>query len=281
MVMEGIYMICKLKGFLIAVLFTHQVVVYATEQHNPVGSCVVTENICALEKATEVETHQPPKLIPFNQDLFNSYCTVIIERSSNNEYSLIRSFVFSSVLLSVFYINPLGLKVYEVCAGSHGSATNFLGAMVPKINFGSLVPKISVGLLWSGVKTLTRGIIGLGITTYMAAMALNLVLTCATSAKALYNASLSEEQEIWEAYKELSCEEQEKLWHAIIYEKFGNPTVEGSTETEGCCELVFLKKYGAGRVHFDPRNIEQVEVLLGIHATKSEDLRCDHICIST
>jgi hypothetical protein len=88
-------------------------------------------------------------------------------------------------------------------------------------------------------------------------------------------------QNTWEAYMIAPMAEQEKQWHTIVYEKFGKPVVLSLANTHVAIpvNLVFRKENGAGCVSFDPYDKEQVEILLGMHEKKHDDLRCKELSI--
>jgi len=81
---------------------------------------------------------------------------------------------------------------------------------------------------------------------------------------------------LWNDRENFMWEDQRKIWHEQIYALFGRPEVVGTFPVTGKYLLKGYKKYGAGQVIFDPFDLEQVKILLGIGRIE-EDLRCSKI----
>jgi hypothetical protein len=219
----------------------------------------------ALEPAVQ---HSTPFLVPFNKALFDRYCTATIARSETTESHHTGKLASASLQLSLHgvpllagFVNSCWACVSKGIAAHAGdvwkSTKNSLDFSSKSAGFWTLCK--GAGLIW------TAGML------YFCAHA------CKTHIQELSAKDFEQEQQEWREKKLLPRTEQELLWHTLVYEKFGKPTVSG--DMAGRYNIVFQKTYGAGRVSFDPQNIEQVEILLGIHAKKHDDLRCDHIDI--
>lgn len=72
---------------------------------------------------------------------------------------------------------------------------------------------------------------------------------------------------------------RQEIWHKEIRACFGNPIVEGSVPAVGKYYILGEKKSGAGKVIFDPFDLNQVKILLGIHERITENLQCKKITI--
>lgn len=83
---------------------------------------------------------------------------------------------------------------------------------------------------------------------------------------------------VWEERDDIVlAKQQQALWHKDILTRFDNPEIVGITPLTGKYLLKCHKKYGAGYVIFDPFDAQQVKILLGVHPSITEDLRCSKI----
>jgi hypothetical protein len=217
---------------------------------------------------TDTKKNTAPFLIPFDHALFKRYCATMVQRLYATYFAHLNIVCSASTVLAMCCVIP--------CIGY---VKNVIAAETPlqglREAIGMLTKNIDFSSLWAGGGTLIRSWFGFQC---MASLA-GTVTACLTSTRALYTVAYQNELESWEQKAILSTIEQEQIWHELIYEHFGNPVVINSTITSGSYHLVFEKKYGAGQIHFNPNNREQVIILLGIHTSKHDDLRCDTIRI--
>jgi hypothetical protein len=239
----------------------------ATEQMSPIVSTT------SYQDSTVPHCENTPILIPFNKLLFDRYCSNMVDQLITTKTQLDNAFIWSSGLLGVFYAMPIATKLLEAgyfCmnSGIPAYASSIWTAFKGNFDFSTI--GLSCGT-----------IMGLGYKTTMFLHYVSGIIQysslCTASRKALRAKNYEQEQQTWEIKKIIPLAQQEECWHTIIHERFGKPAVSGHVFEPTPYVLVFQKKYGAGQIKFNPEDKEQIEILLGIHATKKDDLRCDTI----
>jgi len=201
---------------------------------------------------------QAPQLLPFNQTLFNDYCCYKATESGRaGEQLFYISMLMAAVTVvgvwSIPYAKDQSVRLWGTFLGSSGIGSS----------------------LWQGSSL-----------TYSLYMGLNSLLMIPSNAKATYtnakmwyNGDYDAKRDHWNYLVCAPYDQQVKLWHEIVYEKLGRPVVHGAIQEGISYKLKFSKKQGIGVIFLDPYDIENISVLLGIHADKRDSCVCSDIYI--
>jgi hypothetical protein len=262
-----------LCGFLAFILASNGIVY----THNPVSPLdpIIQQYTNQVDQFAIVSVQ--PILIPFNKSLFDRYCTAMIAQSAATESQYIKAFTWGGALLLTIYASPLCSKLLQLTGYC---IKNGVPAYLNTI-WHATKNSIDFHTFGASCGTLINSCIYTASTLFYLSSFTQCTTLFATGIQGLRAKDYDEEQEEWQKKTIIPVTQQEVLWHTIIHKHFGNPTIIGTLPTDQAYLLVFNKKYGAGQVAFDPQNSEQVEILLGIHETKKDDLRCDTIEIKT
>jgi hypothetical protein len=283
-----------LSYIMLSMLCLQQITVYSQDQtasQIPVAATSIIQNAPAASDAqkpaiapslhpvspsgsTEA-TPGRPELIPFNLVLFHAYCTRMAQRIENQEFSYLQSAVLSLLVLA-----PLCIPI--VNKGLWGLYTFGLSGTAKSILLGA---KHAIVALPSSIQDFDSAYNAFAsvykwtfpaycLSTPLAAFALN--------AHALFSRNFTQEQDEWENKKLLPVDQQVALWNTIVYEKFGKPEeIVGTIPAHGNYQLKLNKKYGVGQVTINPFDYEQIEIILGIHSSKRDDVRCSTLIIES
>lgn len=222
--------------------------------------CLLSVGVSGFSRAEDyiIQPCVVPKLVPFNQVLFNSYCEYKAQECENTRRSAFKSRIIGIVLTyvgmsSLFAANDKIGASWNACADASG-----LGALV-----------------WhGGALTLATGA-GL----YALGNLINSINMLCVGVQVLSDNDYDEQEDEWNSLICTSRDEQERLWHQIIYEKLGKPIVHGSYQDGVLYTLKFDKKYGVGCVLLDPYNSEDMRILLGIDLSIKDNCMCDELYI--
>jgi hypothetical protein len=84
---------------------------------------------------------------------------------------------------------------------------------------------------------------------------------------------------LWENREFLDPILKQHIWHREIYARLGRPIIEGTVPIVGKYYFIIEKKFGAGKVMFDPFDERQVRILLGIEDGISDNLQSSKVTI--
>jgi len=213
--------------------------------------------IPGLMQAEDIQ-NQAPQLIPFNQTLFNDFC-----RYKATEFDYLND--------QLFYMTAIGatftvLGIGAICLGKENLVL-YWDKWLTSQGTGSSV--WSGGVVLGALHTLCNAI--LMVPTQAKATYVN--------AKMRYNGDYEAKRDYWNYLICAPYDQQVNRWHEIVYERFGKPMVHGAVQDGFSYKLKFSKQQGIGVIFLDPQDIENISVLLGIHADKKDSCVCNDIYI--
>lgn len=264
-----------LSYIMLSMLCMQQITVYSQDQiasQLPVAPTSSIQNIPATSDTQKpvIAPAVAPELIPFNLVLFHGYCSRMAQRIDNQEFSYLKSAGFSLLVLAPLCIPIVNKGVWGLYTfGLSGAAKSIL--LGAKHALVALRSSIGFG---SAFNALASGYTVYYLTACLATFTLN--------THALFSRNFAREQEEWENKKLLPLDQQIALWNTIVYEKFGKPEeIIGTIPEHGNYQLKLTKKYGVGQLTINPLDYEQIEIILGIHSTKRDDVRCSTLTIES
>ena len=244
-------------------------IVSCTDQlPNNTDPVVSSEVVDASGEITPTDAIQVPTipaspviLVPFSQNLYQLCCE---KKQSQYKWA--------------FFISLASVAIFTVatCAVTGPTVLSYMPVKTVALNFcKKFMNQAWYGKIWTVLTTPVT-------TSFVIAQILLSTYNLTASAKNLVYGQDFNNMILWEDRELIGLlKEKQDIWHKEIYARLGNPIIEGTVPSVKPYYIVGEKKFGAGKMIFDPFDSNQVKILLGIHDTITEDLRCSKITIQT